>query len=114
MMFTGRLSALPPVTSSRDREYRLIRPLVFVTEDITRAYAEALGVPVVPCGCSQKTGTVRRALRDMFAELERQYPHLKENILSAMGNVDGGVCSIRGCCTWKRERCGIVPHRNGI
>jgi tRNA 2-thiocytidine biosynthesis protein TtcA len=90
MMFTGKLSALPPVISSRDREYRLIRPLVFVTEDITRAYAEALGVPLVPCGCSQKTGTVRRALRDMFAGLEREYPHLKENILAAMGNVDTG------------------------
>ena len=87
-MFTGRLSALPPVTVSRNREYRLIRPLVFVTEDITRAYAEALGVPVVPCGCSQRTGTVRRALRDMFGELEREHPHLKENILAAMGNVD--------------------------
>ena len=33
MLFTGRLSALPPVSISRDREYRLIRPLVFVTED---------------------------------------------------------------------------------
>jgi hypothetical protein len=31
---------------------------------------------------------VRRALRDMFANLEREYPHLKENIISAMGNVD--------------------------
>jgi tRNA 2-thiocytidine biosynthesis protein TtcA len=87
-MFTGRLSALPAVTASRSREYRLIRPLVYVTEDMTRAYAESLGVPIVPCGCSQKTGTVRRALRDMFASLEREYPHLKENIISAMGNVD--------------------------
>jgi tRNA 2-thiocytidine biosynthesis protein TtcA len=89
-MFTGKLSALPPVTHSRDREFRLIRPLVFVTEEITRAYAESLGIPVIPCGCSQKTGTVRRALRDMFGELEREYPHLKENILSAMGNLDPG------------------------
>jgi len=89
-MFTGKLSALPPVTHSRDREYRLIRPLVFVTEDVTRAYAEMRGIPVVPCGCSQRTGTVRRALRDMFGELEREHPHLKENILSAMGNVDTG------------------------
>src|SRR5262249_6176834 len=87
-MFTGKLSALPPVTVSRDGEYRLIRPLCFVTEEITAAYAQSLGIPVVPCGCSQKTGTVRRALRDMFADLERQYPHLKENMLSAMGNVD--------------------------
>jgi tRNA 2-thiocytidine biosynthesis protein TtcA len=89
-MFTGKLSALPPVTYSRNKDFRLIRPLVFVTEDITTAYAEHMAVPVVPCGCSQKTGTVRRALRDMFADLERQYPYLKENILSAMGNVDTG------------------------
>ena len=87
-MFTGKLSALPPVTYSRNRDFRLVRPLVFVTEDITRAYAESMGVPVVPCGCSQRTGTVRRALRDMFAGLEKEYPHLKENILSAMGNID--------------------------
>src|ERR1043165_5070489 len=87
-MFTGRLSALPPVTHSRDREFRLIRPLVFVTEEITRAWAGHLGAPVVPCGCSQKTGTVRRSLRDIFAELEQDYPYLKENILSAMGNLD--------------------------
>jgi tRNA 2-thiocytidine biosynthesis protein TtcA len=89
-MFTGKLSALPPVTMSRNREYRLIRPLVYVTEDITRAYAESRGIPIVPCGCSQKTGTVRRALRDIFAELEHEHPHLKENMLRAMGNLDTG------------------------
>ena len=87
-LFTGRLSALPPVTASRDREYRLIRPLVYVTEDLTRAYAEALAIPIVPCGCSQKTGTVRRALRDIFGSLEAEHPHIKQNLLSAMGNVD--------------------------
>ena len=28
-MFTGKLSALPPVTTSRNGEFRLIRPLVY-------------------------------------------------------------------------------------
>lgn len=87
-LFTGKLSALPPVTYSRDREFRLIRPLCFVTEEITAAYAAATGAPIVPCGCSQRTGTVRRSLRGLFSELEQQYPHLKENMLSAMGNLD--------------------------
>ncbi|MCW5978248.1 MAG: PP-loop domain-containing protein [Bryobacteraceae bacterium] len=86
-LFTGKVSALPPVTYSRDRQFRLIRPLVFVTEETTRAFADSTGAPVVPCGCSQKTGTVRRALRDLFAELEQQYPNLKQNMLSAMGNL---------------------------
>lgn len=87
-LFTGRVSALPPVTWSSKREFRLIRPLVFVQEDLTRAFAATLGAPVVPCGCSQKTGTVRRSLRDFFADLEREHPHLKQTLLSAMGRID--------------------------
>jgi tRNA 2-thiocytidine biosynthesis protein TtcA len=89
-MFTGRLSALPPITYSRKRDFRLIRPLLYVTEDLTRAFAERLGAPVIPCGCSQKTGTVRRSLRDLFSGLERNYPHLKETLLSAMSKIETG------------------------
>jgi len=87
-LFTGRLSALPAVTSSGNRDFRLIRPLVFVSEKITSAYARQLGAPLVPCGCSQKTGTVRRSLRDFFAALEKEYPHWQECMLSAMGNIE--------------------------
>jgi tRNA 2-thiocytidine biosynthesis protein TtcA len=87
-MFTGRLSSLPAITYSRDKEFRLIRPLVYVTEEITAAYAESLGAPLIPCTCSHKTGTVRRSLRDMFRELEQDYPDLKQNMLSAMGNIN--------------------------
>jgi tRNA 2-thiocytidine biosynthesis protein TtcA len=89
-LFTGKLGSLPAVTHSRDREFRLIRPLVFVPESLTRAYAESLGAPLVPCGCSQRTGTVRRTIRGLFADLEREYPNLKEHILAAMGNLELG------------------------
>jgi tRNA 2-thiocytidine biosynthesis protein TtcA len=89
-LFTGRISALPPITYSRQRDFRLIRPLVYVTEYLTTRFAESLGAPVIPCGCSQRTGTVRRTLRDMFGELEKEHPHLKETLLSAMGNIQTG------------------------
>jgi len=87
-MFTGRTSGLPPITWSRKREFRLVRPLVYVTENLTRDFAGLLGAPVIPCGCSQKTGTVRRTLRDMLAEMEKDHPFLKETLLSAMGNIE--------------------------
>lgn len=87
-LFTGRLAALPPVIWSRKREFRLIRPLVYVTEELTRAWAEASGAPVIPCGCSQKTGTVRRSLRDFLAGLEKDHPDVKSTLLHAMGNVE--------------------------
>jgi len=89
-LFTGRISALPPITYSRQRDFRLIRPLVYVTEDLTTRFAESLGAPVIPCGCSQRTGTVRRTLRDALGALEKDYPHLKETLLSAMGKIETG------------------------
>jgi len=87
-MFTGRICALPPVAWSRKREFRLIRPLVYVNENLTREFAANLRAPVVPCGCSQKAGTVRRSLRDMFAEIEKDHPFLRETLLSAMGKIE--------------------------
>jgi tRNA 2-thiocytidine biosynthesis protein TtcA len=86
-MFTGKIAALPPVTVSREGDFRLIRPLVYVTEDLTQRFAAAQGAPVIPCGCSQKTGTVRRSIRDIFAEFENDYPSLKQTLLTAMGNL---------------------------
>lgn len=86
-MFNGRLSALPPVTWSRKKDFRIIRPLVFVSETITREYAGSLATPVVPCGCSQKTGTVRRGLRDILDELEQEHPRLRETLIGALGNL---------------------------
>src|SRR5712692_5629022 len=47
-MFTGRLSALPAITYSRDKEFRFFRPLVSATENITTAFAASLGAPVIP------------------------------------------------------------------
>jgi tRNA 2-thiocytidine biosynthesis protein TtcA len=87
-LFTGTLSALPPVTRSRSGDFRLIRPLVYVSEEVTRAYAEAAGMPVTPCVCSFKTGTVREKLRGFLADLRRDNPHVLANLLSAMGRID--------------------------
>jgi tRNA 2-thiocytidine biosynthesis protein TtcA len=87
-LYTGRLGALPAITWSRSRQFRLIRPLVYVSEDVTQAYAEERGMPLTPCVCSHRTGTVRRNLREFLGELQRENPHVLENVLSAMGRID--------------------------
>jgi tRNA 2-thiocytidine biosynthesis protein TtcA len=84
-MYNGRLSALPAVTNSRDGNFRLIRPLVYVAEDLTRSYAEANNIPVIPCVCSFRTATVRRNIRELLEE-----QGVKESLISAMSNVDSG------------------------
>lgn len=87
-LFTGRLAALPAVTHSRSGQFRLIRPLVYVSETVTAAYARDCGMPVTPCVCSFKTGTVRERLRGFLSGLREDNPHVLENLLSAMGRID--------------------------
>ena len=87
-MYTGRCQSLPAVTYSGKKDFRLIRPLVYVSEEITAAYAASMGCPVVPCGCSLRTGTVRKTIRGMFKEIEKEHPYLQETLLTAMGNVN--------------------------
>ena len=87
-LYTGRLSALPAITWSRARDFRLIRPLVYVPEHVTQAYTEQGGMPITPCVCSHRTGTVRRNLREFLRELQQETPHILENVVAAMGHVD--------------------------
>ena len=87
-LYTGRLSALPPSTHSRSGDFRLIRPLVYVSESVTSAYAEQAGLPITPCVCSYKTGTVREKLRGFLGELQQDNPYVLENLLAAMGRID--------------------------
>jgi len=85
---TGRLSALPAVTYSRAKDFRLIRPLVFVSEDLTQRYAQEQGIPITPCVCSYRTGTVRRRLREFLDDMKKVNPNVMEIMLSAMKNID--------------------------
>lgn len=87
-LYTGKLSALPPVTLSRTGEFRLIRPLVYVSEEVTSGYAEERDIPITPCVCSHKTGTVRESLRSFLAGARAENSHVLENMLAAMGSID--------------------------
>ncbi|MEZ5366972.1 MAG: ATP-binding protein [Bryobacterales bacterium] len=77
-MFTGRLSALPAVTNSRSGEFRLIRPLVFTSEEITSGYAEEKGIRLTPCVC--RTGPEPCVARCVVSRRDArgQPPRLRE------------------------------------
>jgi tRNA 2-thiocytidine biosynthesis protein TtcA len=87
ILFNGRIASLPPVARSRKGGLRLIRPLAFVTEDLTTAYAHGLGLPTVGCVCGDRDG-VRREIRDFLAGLRSRHPGVAESVAAALGNVN--------------------------
>jgi tRNA 2-thiocytidine biosynthesis protein TtcA len=87
ILFNGRIASLPPVARSRKGGLRLIRPLAFVTEDLTAAYARAMGLPTIGCVCGDRDG-VRREIRDFLARLRERHVGIPESITAALGNVN--------------------------
>jgi tRNA 2-thiocytidine biosynthesis protein TtcA len=87
VLFNGRIASLPPVATSRRGTLRLIRPLVFVTEDLTAAYARAAALPAIGCVCGERD-SVRREIRAFLAALRERHPGVAKSIAAALGNVN--------------------------
>ena len=87
VLFNGRIASLPPVATSRKGGLRLIRPLVFVSEQLTAAYVRARGLAPIGCVCGEKD-SVRRELRAFLATVGARHPGVAESITAALGNVN--------------------------
>ena len=87
VLFNGRIASLPPVARSRRGPLRLIRPLVFVGEELTAGWARARGVRTVGCVCGDRDG-VRRELRTFLAGLEARHAGVLESVAAALANVN--------------------------
>ena len=87
VLFNGRIASLPPVARSRKGGLRVVRPLAFVSEELTAAYARAVGVTTVACVCGDKDG-VRREIREFLGRLKVRHPGVAESITAALGNVN--------------------------
>jgi len=89
LFFNGTIKGMSPDLHADDGKNRIIRPLVYVREDLTRECALALGVPILGCFCSYQgmTGSRRRWIKELLDRIETEVPDVRSNMLSAMGRV---------------------------
>jgi tRNA 2-thiocytidine biosynthesis protein TtcA len=87
--FAGSLKAMPARLISDNRRHVVIRPLIYVWEEETRAYARASSLPVIGCCCPAcgDLSLQRQRVKRLLMELEREHPDIKQSILKATGNV---------------------------
>ena len=84
---TAALRHLPPVAQSRKGNLRLIRPLAFVTEDLSTEYARVQGFLPISCVCGEKE-SVRREIREFLDAMKSRHLGISESITASLGNVN--------------------------
>jgi tRNA 2-thiocytidine biosynthesis protein TtcA len=88
LFFAGKLAAMPARLTSDDGAHRVIRPLIYCAETDLASFAASQRVPILPCNlCGSRPSAQRKQMKALLDHLEAEYPHLRQTMLAALGNV---------------------------
>jgi tRNA 2-thiocytidine biosynthesis protein TtcA len=111
LFFAGSLKAMPPLLHSDDGRNTVIRPLAYAPEAEIAAYADRRGFPIIPCDlCGSQENLQRKRMKRMLDELEKEHPHIRSSVLSAMGNVRPSHLIDRALRKGSAERPTAIPR----
>jgi tRNA 2-thiocytidine biosynthesis protein TtcA len=87
-LYSGALKSMPPRLRARDGRNVVVRPLCYAAEEDIAAFAEAMRFPIVPCDlCGSQPNLRRKRVKALLAELSREHPAVKGNLLHALAHV---------------------------
>ena len=86
MIFEGRLHTFHPNTFLSGTNLTVIRPMVYSPEKHIIHVCKTLNLPIVKNPCPMDGHSRREEIKQLIASMCKTYPHLKDNMLSALKN----------------------------
>lgn len=84
LFYEGRLSCFQPVTYLDRTGITQIRPLLYCGEGMVRNAAVRHELPIVHNPCPADGNTRRQEVKELIADLRKDYPNLKDYVFGAM------------------------------
>lgn len=88
LLYTGQLRTFSPNTFLDRTGLYMIRPLVYLGEEVVRELAALAKVPVIKNPCPANGITKREEIKVVLGGLKPLYPDLREKVLAALQGAD--------------------------
>ncbi len=88
LFYSGRLQAMPPVYTTNDGRFQVIRPLLECGEKEIAGYAALREFPILPCTlCGSQADLKRNRVGALLEQLEKETPDVRQVMMAALRNV---------------------------
>jgi len=88
VFYGGTLKTMPPILRSQDGRNTVIRPLAYCHEADIIEFAISRQFPIIPCDlCGSQSNLKRARIMRLITDLEKEMPHIRGSLLTALGNV---------------------------
>ncbi|WP_050606550.1 tRNA lysidine(34) synthetase [Clostridium niameyense] len=84
----GKMGTFHPHVTYKDKYVHIIRPLVYLREDLIKSLVEQYNLPVIQSNCPEDKKTTREEMKNLIIKLENLYPESIDRILTSLSNVD--------------------------
>ncbi len=87
MCYTGEISTMLPCQKLFKGQFSIIRPFVFVDEEMIKRFVIENGIPVFKNVCPSANKSKRGEVKKLLNDLYRSNKKIKGNLFTSMGNV---------------------------
>ncbi len=87
MIMNREISTMPPMLEVFQGKYSILRPFVFVEEDLIKKYVYERNLPSFDQLCPTDGHSKRQYIKTLLSQLETDYKGAKENIFASMKRV---------------------------
>lgn len=88
MIYTGKLGSFNPKNYEKEKGLYIIRPLIYIKEEIIRKVVDIEKLPVISSNCPMDGCTSRQDIKELIVRLAGEYPDIKEKIITSLSNID--------------------------
>jgi tRNA 2-thiocytidine biosynthesis protein TtcA len=87
--YSGTIAAMSPKLTSDNGKHTVIRPLVYVEEQLIEQWIGTTQISTIDCSCPaiECRDQKRLRIKQLITELSEEIPQLKKSLISAMGKV---------------------------